>query len=238
LFAKRLQKGHIRDGHGDLRSEHVYLTRAGIQVIDSIEFNQRFRYGDVASDLAFLAMTLDFQGRPRMAETLMSAFARYAKDHGLFSLLDFYKCYRAMVHVKVDCMRLRQSDLDQAEASMLRDNIGRYLQMSYRYALQFSLPTLWVVCGCMATGKSTFTRALADCLHVSTIRSDVVRKQLFKSTNLPSGVTAFESGIYSREATALTYGRLFRETQAEIEKGRSVILDATFSREHQRCEAM
>jgi hypothetical protein len=143
-----------------------------------------------------------------------------------------------MVRLKVTCLRLRQTGIEGEEKRALINEIRRYTQLAYRYAVQFSRPTLWVVCGMMATGKSTVARALADCLQISTIRSDVVRKQLFKSTNLASGVTDFEAGIYSRKATALTYGRLLREAQAQIEKGRSVILDATFSHREQRREAM
>ena len=59
----------IREGHGDLRLEHVYLLpRAGrppeITIIDCIEFNERFRCGDAAAEVAFLAMELEAAGRP------------------------------------------------------------------------------------------------------------------------------------------------------------------------------
>jgi hypothetical protein len=43
LFKQRVTAGKIRDCHGDLRSGHIYLTD-GIQIIDFIEFNERFRY--------------------------------------------------------------------------------------------------------------------------------------------------------------------------------------------------
>jgi aminoglycoside phosphotransferase family enzyme len=51
LFMQRVQAGMIRDGHGDLRADHVYF-HGGVQIIDCIEFNERFRYGDAALDLA------------------------------------------------------------------------------------------------------------------------------------------------------------------------------------------
>ncbi|MBR9987452.1 MAG: AAA family ATPase [Desulfosarcina sp.] len=238
LFAGRVQAGQIRDCHGDLRTDHVYLTDRGIQIIDGIEFNRRFRYGDVAGDLAFLAMELDHHGYPHVAGTLMSAFARHFDDHQLFSLLDFYKCYRAMVRLKVACLRLRQTDIEDEERAALKEAIGRYTQLAYRYAMQFSRPTLWVVCGLMATGKSTLARALADSLSIEPIRSDLVRKRLFKSSDREGGATDFGSGIYSQEATSLTYARLLLLAQVELEKGRSVVLDATFSRKDQRREAL
>ena len=66
LFEQRIQSGRIRDGHGDLRLEHVYIDAAGEPtIIDCIEFNERFRFADVCADVAFLSMDLAFQGRAR-----------------------------------------------------------------------------------------------------------------------------------------------------------------------------
>ena len=239
LFDERVQGGRIRDCHGDLRPDHVYLTDQGIQIIDCIEFNSRFRYGDVASDLAFLAMELDHQGYPHLAGTLMSALTRHFDDSQFFSLLTFYKCYRAMVRLKVAIVRLAQVDSGSETGAALQARIGRYTRLAYRYAIQFSRPTLWVVCGMVATGKSTAARALADSLSIDPIRSDLVRKRLFKSSDRKEGgATGFGSGIYSTEATSLTYARMLLLAQAALEKGRSVVLDATFSHKDQRQEAL
>jgi uncharacterized protein len=60
LFQKRINEKRIIDGHGDLHLEHINLSENGICIYDCIEFNERFRYQDVAADLAFLAMDLDF----------------------------------------------------------------------------------------------------------------------------------------------------------------------------------
>ena len=70
LFASRVREGHIRDCHGDLRLQHVYqcdTSRGQLAVIDCIEFNERFRYGDVAAEIAFLLMELDAAGRPDLS---------------------------------------------------------------------------------------------------------------------------------------------------------------------------
>ena len=66
------REGHIRDGHGDLRLEHVYFERDVPIVIDAIEFNERFRIGDVAADVAFLAMELDARSHPELAESFLA----------------------------------------------------------------------------------------------------------------------------------------------------------------------
>jgi adenylylsulfate kinase-like enzyme len=39
--------------------------------------------------------------------------------------------------------------------------------IAYQYALQFTRPTVWVVCGLIASGKSTVAGALADALQIN-----------------------------------------------------------------------
>ena len=238
LFQKRVAEDRIRDGHGDLRIDHVYLTADGIRIVDCIEFNERFRYGDVACDLAFLAMEMDEEGFASQAAALMDAFVRHSSDLQLYALLDFYKCYRAMVRLKVNCMRLAQRDVPAAESDAAARAVERFLGLAYRYAVRFSRPVLWVAWGQVATGKSTLARALGETLDIEVLRSDLVRKQLFERAVREDTVAAFGEGIYSRQATALTYGKLLRLAQAEVEQGRSVVLDATFGRRNRRREAL
>jgi aminoglycoside phosphotransferase family enzyme/predicted kinase len=238
LFQRRLQTGRIRDGHGDLRTDHVYLVDGEIQVLDCIEFNDRFRYGDPAADLAFLAMDLDAQGFPSWSRDLMAAFVRASGDADIFILLDFYKCYRACVRCKVACLRLGQGGLSAAARRAVAAEAGHYLTLAYRYAVQFTRPTLWVVCGMPATGKSTVARTLGRRMGVAVLRSDVVRKTLFDRRPQTPAVAGFGQGIYTPGAGALTYGRLLLDAQEHLEKGHSVILDATFSDPRQRAEAL
>ena len=72
-FQERIRAGRVRDGHGDLRLEHVYLNdRAEPTIIDCIEFNERFRFADVCSDVAFLSMDLASHGRVDLAERFLA----------------------------------------------------------------------------------------------------------------------------------------------------------------------
>jgi aminoglycoside phosphotransferase family enzyme/predicted kinase len=238
LFERRVKKNKIREGHGDLRTDHIYFTPDGIQIIDCIEFNERFRCGDIAADLAFLAMDLDFEGYPGIARALLEAYVHHSGDPDVFVLLDFYKCYRAFVRAKVNCFRLKQSELAEREQVELRRQTRRFVNLAYEYALQFTHPTVWVVCGMIASGKSTVANALADALQIKVLHSDVVRKKLFDRQVFESQEEEFGEGMYSQDATSLTYGKLLLLAQEEIEQGRSVILDATFSREDQRREML
>ena len=101
VFDARREEGRIRDGHGDLRLEHVYFERDQPIVIDAIEFNERFRIGDIAADVAFLATELDARSRSDLAESFLAAFARESGDYDLYGVVDFYLSYRAWVRGKV-----------------------------------------------------------------------------------------------------------------------------------------
>jgi aminoglycoside phosphotransferase family enzyme/predicted kinase len=237
VFENRVATGRIRDCHGDLRSGHIYFDN-GIQIVDCIEFNDRFRYGDIVSDLAFLAMDLDFEGFPEAARELVDAVVRGAADPDAFALLDFYKCYRAMVRTKVSCLRLSELGPGEYAYHKTRREAGQFLALAYRYALQFTRPLIWVVCGLPASGKSTIADALGEILGLEILRSDVIRKQLFDLPAETAVIQPFEEGIYSREVTALTYGRLLLQAQDRIAAGRSVILDATYGSSRQRQEVL
>jgi len=237
LFEHRIETKKIRDCHGDLRTGHIYFAD-DIQIVDCIEFNERFRYGDIASDLAFLAMDLDYEGHSQVAQDILTAYVRHANDQDVFVLLDFYKCYRAFVRVKVNCLRIHAGNLDKQESNKLVRQTHQYMDLAYRYAVQFTRPTLWVVCGMPASGKSTIAKELAKRLGVKVIRSDLVRKELFGLQPDEEMDVPFEEGIYSKGASSLTYGKLLLLAQDEIKKNYSIILDATYNSRHQRSEVL
>ncbi|MBI2850758.1 MAG: gluconokinase [Chloroflexi bacterium] len=101
LLRKRVAEGRIRDCHGDLHAAHICFTDS-ICIYDCIEFNDRFRYCDVASEIAFLAMDLDNYGRLDLSKSFIDDYVSFSGDEELLKLLDFYKCYRAYVRGKVD----------------------------------------------------------------------------------------------------------------------------------------
>lgn len=236
LFADRLAAAKVRDCHGDLRTGHIYFTD-DIKIIDCIEFNDRFRYADIACDLAFLAMDIDFEGFPEIGRQLLAAVTRALNDDDIFVLLDFYKCYRAFVRVKVNCLSLEQSSLGEYERKRLLRETKKYMELAYGYALNISRPILWIICGMIGSGKSTIAERLSQTLDVKVLRSDVIRKDLFGLKADEVIDVPFGEGIYSEEANRLTYGKLLMLAQEEVKKGCSVILDATFNNRRYRGEA-
>ncbi len=121
LFNKRIADGKIRDCHGDLHLQHICLGEE-IVIFDCIEFNQRFRYSDVAADIAFLLMDLDYHQQPLLSAQLASHYLRVSQDWPLHLLLDFYKSYRAYVRAKVTSFRLDDPNLSsEAKSSTLEE---------------------------------------------------------------------------------------------------------------------
>lgn len=234
-FKKRVRLGRIRDGHGDLRAEHVYFSD-GIQIIDCIEFNDRFRYGDVASDIAFLYMDLDRLGHLDLGCAFLNAVTRFSGDFGLYGFIDFYAAYRAVVKLKVACLSAGEGGLENYPVQH-RAAADRYLQQAYRYAVGFSRPTLWVFCGLPASGKSTLAERLSDTLSVALIQSDRVRKQEAGVPIREKVVVPFGSGIYKPVLRHRTYAHMLLAAQERLENGRSAILDGTYSHRKWRDDA-
>jgi aminoglycoside phosphotransferase family enzyme len=132
LFEKRVLEGRIRDCHGDLHAAHVCFTD-DICIYDCIEFNDRFRYCDVASELAFLAMDLDRYRRAGLSRQLVSSYLGLSHDEELLKLLNFYKCYRAYVRGKVESFKLDDPLISQNEKAKALETARSYFQLAESY---------------------------------------------------------------------------------------------------------
>jgi aminoglycoside phosphotransferase family enzyme len=132
LFEKRVGEGRIRDCHGDLHAAHVCFTD-DICIYDCIEFNDRFRYCDVTSELAFLAMDLDRYQRPGLSRHLVDSYVGLSHDEELLTLLNFYKCYRAYVRGKVEGFKLDDPLISQSEKMKALETARSYFQLAELY---------------------------------------------------------------------------------------------------------
>ena len=222
LFAERIAQGKVRDGHGDLRAEHVCLTDPPV-IFDCIEFNDRFRHLDVLDDVAFLIMDLDRRGDGSAGKRLWSLLAQRLEEDPESPLFDFYRSYRATVRAKVAAIRDAQTDKRGTEClDRLRAAAG--------YCAAFHRPTLFVMVGLMGSGKSTLAQALCNEIGATMISSDAVRKELFEEGGRNARYLA---GIYSAQNSELVYREICRQGVERLRRGTSVVLDATFStREH------
>ncbi len=132
LFLERIRQGRICDCHGDLHMEHICLME-GFPIIDCIEFNERFRYGDTLADIAFLLMDLEYHGGNDLARTLWNDYKDRAEEKEMDRLLVFYKVYRAFVRGKVNSFQLDDPSIDSRKKSAAVERAQTYFELSQSY---------------------------------------------------------------------------------------------------------
>jgi aminoglycoside phosphotransferase family enzyme/predicted kinase len=219
-IAARRQEGRVRECHGDLHLGNLVLLNGKPTPFDCIEFNDAFRWVDVASELAFTYVDLLDHDKPGLACWLLNEWLIWSGDFSALSVLRFYAVYRAMVRAKVAAIRGQVGEA------------AEYLTMGEDLTRPPS-PRLTITFGLSGSGKTTVSgaRLLADG-HAATIRlrSDVERKRLFGlAPDAESGGT-----IYGAEASVRTYGRLAELARGALADGFSVIVDAAFLRRAER----
>jgi len=102
--------------------------------LDAItKFNDRFRYGDVASEVAFLAMDIDRYQRADLSQAFVNAYVRLTHDKDLLQLLNFYKCYRAYVRGKVESFKFDDPYISQEEKTGVLAAARRYFELAESY---------------------------------------------------------------------------------------------------------
>ena len=129
LFRQRMADGRIRDCHGDLHAAHICFTN-DICIYDCIEFNDRFRYCDVASEIAFLAMDLDRYGRADLSRVFVDAYVAFSGDKELTQLLNYYKCYLAYVRGKVASFQLDDPHISEEEKTKTLAVARKYFELA------------------------------------------------------------------------------------------------------------
>ncbi len=234
LLERRVRSGMIRDCHGDLHLEHIHITPERVCIYDCIEFNERLRYIDVASDVAFLAMDLDHYGRPDLAARFIDQMREALEDPELVRLTPFYKTYRAIVRAKVNGMKSRGAEVPDSERVAAAELARAHFRLASQYAVTGDRPMVLAMVGRVATGKSTQARMLGESLGWQVISSDETRKRLAGVPLHERGDEATRAALYSEESSERTYGALLEQARIELQTGRGVVLDATFGRRRDR----
>jgi len=229
LFASRLSAGDVCDGHGDLLAADIFCCADGPRILDCLEFEPRFRHGDVLADLAFLAMDLERLHRPDLAAQLVDGYEEFSGRPQPRPLLSHYVAYRAMVRCKVACLRHEQGDGEAA------DEARALLELAFRH-LERSRTRLVLVGGLPGTGKSTLAAGLRDALGGTMLRSDEVRLDVSGAPRGGQHRGAYAQGIFAPPTTDATYAEMLHRARLLLERGESVVLDATWS-DHRRRRA-
>jgi uncharacterized protein len=227
LFDFRVGLGLIVDGHGDLLADDIYCLDDGPRLLDCLEFDERFRFGDVLLDLAFLAMDLKRLGHTHLANVFVEEYVDLAGEHHPTSLIHHYVAYRALVRCKVQCYRAQSAVARAAEQASL-------LLALAANSLSLGEVRLIVIGGLPGTGKTTVAEMMSAHCSWTVLSSDAIRREI---AGVPSGDQAYGEGSHDPAVTKLTYETLLRRAKAALSLGESVILDASFADETWRAAA-
>jgi aminoglycoside phosphotransferase family enzyme/predicted kinase len=233
LFERRIAEGRIRESHGDLHLRNVFLEDPPI-IFDCIEFNERLRCGDVAVDLAFMAMDLDFNGRSDLTRRFVDRYVEASGDTDLVRLLDFYKCYRAYVRGKIACFTSSDPALSDGAQRVERNLARRYFGLAYRYAGGTERPSMVVLYGLMGSGKTNVARYLREHFGWHMLSTDAVRKQISGVGVNTRVYVPYNEGMYSPEMNEKTYAEVCRRAENLLLGGFPVVVDGAFKYQEER----
>ena len=229
---QRFDAGFVRDCHGDLHLGNLVRLADGITTFDCIEFNRDLRFTDVFADVSFLMMDLVDKGRRDLAAHFVNRYLECSGDYGGVVLHDFYFIYRCLVRAKVAAIRSRERESEQERNADITEAC-KYCEIARRQATK-GPRALVIMSGLSGSGKSWVSERLMAELPAIRLRSDTERKRLFGLTETAQSDSGIATGIYTAEATAKTYARLFELAGEVFASGHHVILDAAFLRAVQR----
>jgi len=227
LVRRRIGEGRVRECHGDLHLGNIVFEEPPV-IFDCIEFNRRFRCSDVAFDLGFLVMDLEFRGRPELARRLVERYVELSGDRDLPELLPLTCCYRAYVRGKISCFTAADTGLGDELRNQQLGLARHYFELAHRYAGGTSRPAVVVLYGLMGTGKTTLARYLRESMGWPVLSTDAVRKQLAGIGETTKVLVPYNQGLYSPEMSSRTYAEVCRRGRELCAAGETVVVDGAF----------
>ncbi|MCR9244882.1 MAG: AAA family ATPase [bacterium] len=218
---RRVAAGRVVDGHGDLHARNICMTTPPA-IYDCLEFSSEFRCGDVAAEVAFLAMDLRYRGAPDLERAFVSAYERESGDERLRAILPTFCSYRAMVRAKVAATVASEPEIDSDDRAAARDSARRHVLLAAAHQIEQGGALWCVVSGPPASGKSTLCEWLGRVTGWPVVNTDLVRKEL---AGLPPAVRAGDE-YYRWEFTRRTYGEV--ASRAAATPATVVLIDGNF----------
>jgi aminoglycoside phosphotransferase family enzyme/predicted kinase len=230
-FRARRRQGFVRECHGDMHLANMALMNDQIVIFDALEFNANLRWIDVASEMAFVLMDLDYRAMTGLAWLLLCTYLDDSGDYAGLRLLRHYQVYRAMVRAKVAGIRSSQCELGTPAHDEARASLAAHVALAERYTRQPTTTPLVITHGLSGSGKSWLSERLLQLGGAIRIRSDVERK---RPTRHAPGGPVNTRDTYSPQRRDRNYSRIAKHARMAIDAGFPVIVDATFLKRGQR----
>lgn len=110
----RVATGHVVEGHGDLRPEHVCLVSPP-QIIDCLEFNRSMRMLEPFDEVNYLGLECDLLGAPWVRTVLLDALERRIGNRPDGALLGLYGGFRCLLRARLCLAHLLESPVRHPE---------------------------------------------------------------------------------------------------------------------------
>jgi aminoglycoside phosphotransferase family enzyme/predicted kinase len=231
-MAVRRAAGRIRECHGDLHCGNLVRFDGRLVAFDSLEYEPRFRWIDVADEIAFLTSDLKARGWPLHAQAFRGGYLAESGDHHACRLLSLYEAHRALVRAKVAALSAA-GIVDAHARETLRIEHSRRIAWAAE-ALEPRTPRLLLMTGLAGSGKTWLARQLAERISAVHIRSDVERKRRAGLREFAPSRSGVAQGIYTAKSTAAVYDDLARAAENVLAGGIAAVIDATFLLRAQR----
>ncbi len=232
LLEQRGRQGFVRRCHGDLHLANIVLIDRKPVLFDAIEFDPVIASIDVLYDLAFPLMDLVRYGRQAAANALLNRYLAMTTSENLDALaaLPLFMSLRSAIRAHVLLARLGRNSRDNADVMR---SARAYFELA-RLTIAPPAPVLVAIGGLSGTGKSVLARAFAPSVlpqpGAVVLRSDVLRKQLFKVNE----TDRLPESAYRPEITEQIYEMLVQRAGRVLVQGHSVVVDAVFAHEAER----
>jgi hypothetical protein len=226
-FRERKRAGKVRECHGDMHLANMAMLDGRIVIFDALEFNENLRWIDVQSELAFLAMDLEYRGLARLGWLLVSAYLEATGDYAGLRVFRHYKVYRAMVRAKVAGLRARQCTSGTPTADEASADVVAHIRLAHDCLLSSERPPL-ITHGLSGSGKSHLCAMLLQVLGAVCVRSDMERQRLVGAGKIGA------AELYSAVGIDRTYRALAVHARTIVECGYPAIVDATFLKRRHR----
>ncbi len=260
----RVEKGFIKDCHGDLRMEHIVIGDIskinGICIMDCVEFSEKLRFQDTYLDFAFLLMDMEYNGyfyesvkifeyyKNCFSTGLINLFREFE-----FKVILIYKLYRALVRCKISVLRLdNESKIDKGNKGIdINNNIN-----DINIHDDINLNNLSI-----SNSSNSFNEAV-NYFNLASFYAKLLEKPIIiMNIGLPgSGKTALsfllsrylnaslfisdkirkelfaskDLYLYDKSISQKVYEYIFEESKRAVELKKSVVMDATFLEESHR----
>ncbi len=251
-FNQRLKNGAIRECHGDLHTENIYLTsHKTLSAFDSLEFNPELRWIDPISEIAFLVSDLQAKDYYNYSLFLLNCWLEHTGDYAGMDLWKWYSTYRLVVRAKVLSLKINSlkasNDCTKDKLQVLKQGLDKYFENAIS-TMNSKPKALIIMHGLSGSGKSFLSKKLNERLGAIRISSDIERQRLFNrrpiNLELESNVSLIEKSIKYPQFNCFPYHRkvtnwLFKEwlpylARQCLNSGYTTIIDATFLKRQER----